>query len=209
MATSKNVQNKIVLLQLNLGRSRIAHDLSHALMLEKKADTAIISQPNKKITDNTNWIKDKKNMVAILILNKNCGVQKSIKRNRYIILELQIISCYLAPSMSLEEYKTTVNEIFEELKAHKKEVIILGDINSKSQQWGAPLADTKGEYWADCMAETDVDICNDGTPTFIKGDSASHIDITCATSNILQKVSNWHTLDDEIASYHKPILFSV
>lgn len=130
MATSKNVQNKIVLLQLNLGRSRIAHDLSHALMLEKKADIAIISEPNKKITDNTNWIKDKKNMVAILILNKNCGVQKFTKRNRYIILELQkikIISCYLAPSMSLEEYKTTVNEIFEEVKAHKKEVIILGD----------------------------------------------------------------------------------
>lgn len=123
--------------------------------------------------------------------------------------KLKIIDCILPPSMTKMQYENTVDKIFDEVRNQKKEVIILGDINEKSPKWRSPNADKRGEYWVECMAAADVSICNDGTPTFVRGESKTHIDVTCATSKIYQKIKHWTTLDDEIASHHRPITFSV
>lgn len=111
--------------------------------------------------------------------------------------------------MSFQEYKITVDKIFSETNNKKKEVIIIEDINAKSPQWGSPIVDLREEYWMESMAVRDLNICNDGTPTFIRGENKGHIDINCATPKIYQKIKNWSTHDDVIASHHKPITFTV
>lgn len=61
---------KLGILQLNLGRSKAAHDLANILMREKEADIVIISEPNKKIVNRPYWITNKQKMVTVLIKTK-------------------------------------------------------------------------------------------------------------------------------------------
>lgn len=54
-----------------------------------------------------------------------------------------------------------------------------------------------------------MEVCNDGNPTFIRGESTSHIDVTCVSSNLANKVTKWHMLDVEMQTNHRAIYFEL
>lgn len=153
--------------------------------------------------------------MAIYIKNPKCGIVNIQEKENIIIIIIMefskfiIIGTYIFPSKTMEEFKKITNEIVNAVKLLKKETIVLGDFNAKSPQWGAPRTDARGDYWTECMAEVDMIACNDGSPTFVRNASETHIDITCATKKESKKITNWKTLEDEIASFHKAIYFEV
>lgn len=52
--------------------------------------------------------------------------------------------------------------------------------------------------------------CNVGqSPTFERGSSRSHIDVTFSSSNLRNKINNWRILDIESLSLHRYISFSL
>lgn len=52
--------------------------------------------------------------------------------------------------------------------------------------------------------------CNDGrAPTFVRGRSKSHIDITFASATVRRRVSDWRVRDNESLSPHKNISFNM
>ncbi|KAK9719715.1 hypothetical protein QE152_g22493 [Popillia japonica] len=60
----------IRIIQTNLGRGRAAHDLAYATAKQKKVDIIIVSEPNKKIVQSNEWVKDIRVDVAIVQSNE-------------------------------------------------------------------------------------------------------------------------------------------
>lgn len=44
----------------------------------------------------------------------------------------------MSPNLGYEEYKSRVDEIFEEVRTAHREALIVGDLNVKSPLWGFP-----------------------------------------------------------------------
>lgn len=55
----------ITIIQTNLGRGRISHDLAYVMTSEREADLLFVSEPNKKITKKQGWICDKRQDIAV------------------------------------------------------------------------------------------------------------------------------------------------
>jgi len=89
-------------------------------------------------------------------------------------------------------------------------VIIVGDFNSKSPEWGSPLEDRRGRALAELLATLGLTICNEGSkPTFVRGTSESHLDLTLATQAVARNVTGWSVLEEESLSLHRYIQFDV
>lgn len=85
-----------------------------------------------------------------------------------------------------------------------------GDFNAKSYLWGSSIEDARGTLLADLTAALDMFACNAGaSPTFVRGQSKSHIDVTFASSRIRGTVNNWMVSDEEALSLHRYINFEV
>lgn len=57
------------ILQSNLGRKRIAHDMALATADAREADIVIVGEPNRAITDKRRWFRDFRGNVALLFNN--------------------------------------------------------------------------------------------------------------------------------------------
>ncbi|KAG5878217.1 hypothetical protein JTB14_020794 [Gonioctena quinquepunctata] len=97
----------------------------------------------------------------------------------------------------------------QEQHHHQQEAIIAGVFNAKSPLWGSPKADQRGEHMAEWIASLRLSIHNDGTPTFQRGASISHIDITLSTDRTASRIHNWKVPEDENMSLHKNITYRV
>ncbi|KAG5865921.1 hypothetical protein JTB14_002022 [Gonioctena quinquepunctata] len=62
---------------------------------------------------------------------------------------------------------------------------------------------------AEWIASLRISINNNSTPTFQRGDSISHIDITLSTDRTASRKHNWEVSEDENMSLHKNITYRV
>lgn len=200
-------------LQTNIGRSRAAHDIAYAVAKEKNIDIIIISEPNINIAKSQNLITDNRMDVAILILNRNIGVNRVEKGEGYVKIEFDtwiLYGCYISPNIPLMEFKQYIDKVMTNIRDSKKEKIFAGDLNAKSNAWGSPYTDARGKYVDEWVAELDLVIMNRGnTPTFERGNSRSFIDVTGATANVAKKIKGWEVLLGEFLTLHNHIYFEI
>lgn len=199
-------------LQTNLGRGRVAHNLAYALALEIDADLIIISEPNIRISDGAEFIRDKNKVVAVQIINKNIGIEGHTIGKGYISLKFKtfhLYCCYISPNITVEMFENSLDIIMNDARSCGKDTIIAGDLNSKSPLWGAPMSDRRGSYLADWASELNLIFLNTGDPTFERGNTRSHIDVTCASPGIASKILGWQVLSGEFQTYHNHILYEV
>lgn len=184
----------IRILQTNLGRGRIAHDIAYAVAFDSSIDIIIIGEPNIKIAKENQYILDNKTNVAIYVKNKDIGICSHSLGEGFVCLKWEhwrLIGCYVSPNISLAEYDKHLDSLAEEIKSEDTEVVIAGDFNAKSPVWGSAVTDTRGEHLTEWAAELGLNVINKGdTPTFQRGASRSFIDITWASENITRKVQN-------------------
>lgn len=172
----------------------MSHDLAYKIMGEENIDILIVSEPNQAIVKNTRWVTDKLINIAVWFRNKDAGIIDIKQSESHITINMKdyiICCCYISPNIKLVEYKKIVNDIFETIKQTGKHKILLGDINSKSPEWGSPTTDKRGEIWTEALAETDMVVCNTGEPTFIRGSSKTHIDVTCTDREFMKHITKW------------------
>ncbi|XP_018578181.1 uncharacterized protein LOC108916417 [Anoplophora glabripennis] len=119
---------------------------------------------------------------------------------------MRIFSCYFSPNRSLEEFENFLSNL--EHTFREIEVIIEGDFNGKSPLWGGEREDRRGIRLAEWLFQMNLRILNEGkAPTFERGDSRSHIDITACTERLVAKIGKWRVMEEETLSLHKYIYF--
>lgn len=200
-------------LQTNLGRGRVAHDIAHAVIKDMDIDLLVVSEPNKTIMKGPGWVADERSDVAVYIRNRNIGIHTVRKYHGFLAMnfrEFTMYCCYISPNIPLDAYKEQVDCIMNDIKENPREAVVMGDINSKSPEWGSPVWDTRGEYWSEWLAELNLIVNNTGNaPSFVRGDSTSYIDVTCSSQKLARRITEWKIMEKEAMTYHQHIYFEI
>ncbi|KAK9711065.1 Endonuclease-reverse transcriptase [Popillia japonica] len=119
-------------------------------------------------------------------------------------------ACYCSPNIPLDDFKAFIDSLANDIRATGLDAVVAGDFNSKSPMWGSPITDARGELLVEWAAELGLNALNLGDePTFERGNSKSHIDITWANEAMTRHIHEWKVLSGEVFTYHNYIYFEV
>ncbi|XP_045463892.1 uncharacterized protein LOC123673452 [Harmonia axyridis] len=200
------------ILQTNLGRCKAAHDMAQAAAMSEKIDILVVSEPNKKITAKEGWFVNDARDIAVKITNRKLVLEKVKREKNFIHLVLpgyHVYAIYVSPNVSLENFKEKIDSVFGDASIQKGGKIIVGDINSKSPMWGAPSADRRGEYVEEWLSQLAWTAMNNGKPTFVRGSSKTHIDVTLVPNTFAKKITDWNIKHENPYTLHGHIYFRV
>ncbi|GBN84699.1 Retrovirus-related Pol polyprotein from type-1 retrotransposable element R1 [Araneus ventricosus] len=205
MPNSQTIQNYWNIVQINLGRSRLAtQELKHAF-----PDVYIIQEPYKRkgkiFGFPLAWkivTTDPDGKTIIAIRNKTISAVVRHKSQNIVAVELSngqenftVFSIYFPPSMNKNTAILKLEEVIFNISTQK--CIISGDINMRNELWGPAVSDHRaqdnGGPFVDFILKHNLDIHNNPTsePTFEGPRGHSWIDITVSTCNISAKVQDW------------------
>ncbi|KAF2899541.1 hypothetical protein ILUMI_06634 [Ignelater luminosus] len=80
----------------------------------------------------------------------------------------------------------------------RKPIIIGGDMNAKSTVWGSSHEDARGGIILNWSLTSNMVIINKGkTPTFVRDEQKSFIDIILGSDTIAENIRDWTVAEDE------------
>ena len=111
---------------------------------------------------------------------------------------------YRQTDCDYEDYVRQLDQLEESLRTTKGEVLVTGDFNSKSSEWGSRRLDHRGE------ARLHLVVLNKGnTFTFRRGHTGSVVDVTIASERVATKIKGWKVLEDATLSDHQYLEFHI
>lgn len=203
-----------VILQGNLQRCRLAQDLLTQWVFEKKADLMIISEQYSNPAGR-DWFADNTGTAAIWVKNRRkFQIEECGKGDGFVWIQSEgatYFSCYLSPNEGIGVFRQKLEHLEEKIRSTDGEVVVAGDFNAKSSEWGMTRSDTRGTELAEMVARLDMTILNTGTTTTLRrsGQRGSIIDLTMATPNIAARITGWQVFEGFTASDHQFIGFQV
>lgn len=200
-------------LQGNLHRSRVAHNLLSQLVLELKIDLLLLSEQYRD-RQGSRWYEDTLGTAAIWVPNTNILIRGHGAGRGYVWVEcsqVTFVSCYFTPNSSAAEFQDNLNQMEDTLRTLGKVIIVGGDFNARSVEWGMQSTDSRGRRILEMAARIGLEVANLGnTPTFRRpGYQQTIPDITFATGNLMRDVQRWRVLEDFTGSDHQYIAFSL
>jgi len=203
----------IKFLQINIGVCKAAQELAMATANEIRADVLIISEQHRNRDEDCGWYSDVNSRAAIAILSDISIDKIGPPSPGFRWLEIKgyrVYSCYISPNVNFLEFEGFLARLEASVRGANCPVVIAGDFNSKSPEWGSPKEDPRGRALADMLAALGLVVCNEGNkPTFVRGASESHLDITLITQTAVTSITGWKILDEESLNLHKYIMFDV
>lgn len=136
-----------------------------------------------------------KNKLRYQLLNFNSTHNFEVVGVKLNKINLIIVSMYINPRISFQEYRIGWQELMDKLKNESK-VIIGGDMNSHNIVWGCETSNAKGDELWNIVNRYGYIIHNNGLKTFIPTNPnirPSAIDLTISSPDIASKIS-WNFL---------------
>lgn len=202
------------ILQANLNRSRTADALLHQLAYELKADLLILSEQYRDL-DPRYWYRDELGTAAIWIRDPVKTVVNAHGRGKGFVWVqsggVTYVSCYLTPNEFIQPFREKVDALEDEIQRLAGNIIVAGDFNAKSAEWGMPNANSRGNYITDMAARIGLIVLNIGSTTTFRrpGYGETIPDVTFATETLVPLVEDWRVLEDYSGSDHQYITFCV
>lgn len=206
---------KLKCIQINIGRSRLAQDNLEIFAREEEASILLISEPNIKKSKEKCYLLDEKGDAAIAITGRDIGVQKVVKGKGFVAIwtdEAVMVSVYISPNVGQLEAEEVLDSISQVIREERRlHIIIAGDLNAKAKEWGNATENRRGRSLLEWMGVEDLYLLNDGrTPTFVRGEQASFIDLTLCKQATMNLITEWRVRDEELScSLHRYITFQV
>lgn len=204
----------IRILQANLNRSRTADALLRQLAYEHEADVLIISEQYRDLSSRS-WYRDELGTAAVWVRNPNRTAVTAHGRGGGFVWVVSggvtYISCYLTPNEPIQPFRDKVDALEDEILRMSGKIIVAGDFNARSTEWGMPNADSRGNYITEMAARRGLVVLNTGsTSTFRRpGYGESIPDVSFATEDLVSSVEGWSVLEDYTGSDHQYITFGV
>ena len=202
-------------LQINLNRSTMELQLMYATAAEADIDVLIVSEPPRSATTATRWNSSLDNSCAIIVTSSANLVPSSTGSGQgyawAIIGSVLMVSCYCTPNCSPFEFFAFLDEVeraIREVSGPSNGIVLAGDFNAKSPEWGSTMLDYKGQALGALIGSLGLSVENIGTmPTFSRRNQSSIIDVTFSTR---VRISGWRVdADTESLSDHRYIYFDV
>ncbi|KAI5754639.1 hypothetical protein M8J77_010224 [Diaphorina citri] len=111
----------------------------------------------------------------------------------------------------MSAFENHLSNLRTEIRKHgNKRIIVGGDFNAKSTVWGSPFNCGRGNALEELLAEINFIILNRGnTPTFVRNQSESFIDVTFCTPSLVSTIEQWEVLDEENLTDHGNIKYTL
>ena len=196
--------------QLNTNRSRVVYDLLWKDSID--CDVLVLSEPNKKLCLEKNYICDFNLDTAVRIITDcdNNSVIDVYRSRGFVCVEFSVcvvVSSYVSPNVDMACLEGVLFDMQQHVRRDKP-TIIAGNLNAKSALWGSPVEDGRGRLVADWLAQNGLVVANVGSvPTFVRRNSSSFLDVTFCTIKAADKISNWRVHTSENMSDHRTITF--
>ena len=210
--TATSAARGVSCLQVNTGRMRDSHDIIEVEACKRGVDVLIISEPNKTVAKQKQWLVDDEVNVALVIRNDDLPTGKQGRERGFVWVEIgayRVYSCYISPNVDMASFETFLEYLGSSVRGTQKITILGGDFNAKSYLWGEKQ-DPRGETLTDWLSQLQLIVTNeDTTPTFVRGIQESVLDLTLCPSGCANVVQRWEALEEETLSYHKMICFVI
>ena len=90
------------------------------------------------------------------------------------------------------------------------DLLVGADANSHNLIWGSTNNNKRGEDLLEFIMTSNLHLCNTGTkPTFVTANREEVLDITLASTRLLDKIVNWKVSDADTVSDHKRLEFNI
>lgn len=210
----------IGVIQVNLNNSRMAQQLLLQTMAERGSRIAVLSEYNRPMGDSDHWAESLDKKSAVFAPNSSDAVlteQGAGVGFAWVWLgEVLLYSCYCTPNCSIQEYDQFLGGLQLSISHQTRapaHLVVAGDFNSHSPEWGSARLDTRGSLLSDFATSLGLSVCNVGTtPTFSRANATSVIDVTLERfpSRGCHIVTDWSVLVDIYsASDHSYIEYQV
>lgn len=171
----------------------------------------MVSEPNRlAIEHQGGWVHDIQIDTAIKIMNSNVRILEDGHGPGYTYVktpELTIYSCYSSGNQDIKQLEDMLQSITDRINTNKESVIITGDFNAKSPQWGMHNVDNRGQIMMDWIAEVGLIVVNTGAkPTFERPNYGSILDLTIVTEDVKRNILSWEVTDAETLSDHNYVV---
>ncbi|CAB0041825.1 unnamed protein product [Trichogramma brassicae] len=118
-------------------------------------------------------------------------------------------SVYAPPRLADVEFSTLLTNITEEARG-KRPLIIAGDFNAWSTEWGCRATRQRATTLLDALAPLEAVLLNTGnTPTFTDALGYSVVDLTFASDTLASQVTSWAVSELYTHSDHQVIVFEI
>lgn len=193
------------LIQVNINHCWDAYNLLQQYMAEKEIALAIISEPIHIPQVNCASSTDKK--AAIIWKPDLIRAQiKTVSTGEGFVTitynQMVIFSCYISPNIGFSKFEETLNELEYEIKRlNPHNLIVCGDLNTKSTAWGSSYTCPRGRLLESWATANELILMNKGgTPTCVRPQGDSVIDTTWANSRSVRLIHNWR-VNEEAMTY--------
>ncbi|CAB0041809.1 unnamed protein product [Trichogramma brassicae] len=194
------------ILQLNLNHCRSAQNLLSQTVRELGISVAIVCDQYKNPGPHYTWIADSNKQAAIWVLG-GLPVQGRPSRPHPFftwarVSDLYIFSVYTPPRLTTAEFSALLSNVVEEAQG-KRPLIIAGDFNAWSTEWGSSETKPRDVILLDALSALDVVLLNTGhTPTFTGPQGSSIIDLSFASDSLTPRVAGgvWRAMSSPTAT---------
>lgn len=137
------------------------------------------------------------------------------QRSKHVIVQygnVYLTSCYTSPNCTLVEYAKFLDKLEHDInRLIGNKVLICGDFNSNSEYWSNGITNPKGELVEEWAATHGLILINTGTtPTCVRPQGNSVVDLTWATPTMADHISNWWVdTDTLILSDHRYVQIQI
>ncbi|XP_035232105.1 uncharacterized protein LOC118203913 [Stegodyphus dumicola] len=216
------IQN-IKALQINLARSHVATAQLKTCIFEY--DLIFIIQEPYCINDKpsgfptqTHFSPNEHPKTATVVVNPRLTVLNTYASSTLNVITLKIenrtitiFNCYSQPITDLTDLTNLLN-LAERYFDDQHDLLLLGDLNAKSELWGSPFEDPRGRTLREFLTMHRLVVENDpdGPPTYNCTRGKSWIDITASRSiSSTSFIHNWKVMDCITLSDHCYISFEI
>ncbi|CAB0036809.1 unnamed protein product, partial [Trichogramma brassicae] len=123
--------------------------------------------------------------------------------------DIYVFSVYAPPRLTDEEFSALLANVTEEAQG-KRPLVLAGDFNAWSMEWGCSETRARGTALMDSLAPLDVVLLNTGnTPTFVGPNGQSIIDVTFVSDTLAPRTTSWQVSKLYTHSDHQALLFGI
>ncbi|XP_076301787.1 uncharacterized protein LOC143219865 [Lasioglossum baleicum] len=203
------------ILQANLNRCRRAQDLMVQHLAEFGVGLAVVTEPYF-IPSHPHWFGDVEGSVVVWFSrDRTAPPCTEVDRDRGMVLvkwgRFSVVGCYSSPNCGLDELEAFLDRLGVMITPYLAgPVLVLGDLNARSTEWGNPRTNVRGEALAIWAGGMGLRLINRGSvPTCVRWNGWSIVDVSFATDAASRHVSNWRVWDGETLSDHCYVLMDV
>lgn len=204
---------KMRVLQLNLNHCRAAQDLLTQRVREVQADVAMLCEQYYDL-ETQPWVSDSTKKAAIWACGRLPFEQLPTNPTSWFVRAkmggVYLYSCYAPPSAPIEVFETFLDTLVEDVRRRHDPVVIAGDFNAWSIEWGSRETDRRSKAIQEAFSSLNLILMNEGnTSTYRKGAASSIIDLTFISSVLSKGGCEWRVDEEFTNSDHQAIIWEI